>query len=70
VNAVAEAVTLATEVVVQRSDGSVRMRDIPVVITTSRGYTDLCIDRPTLHIGLRLSGAERIALIEALGGHV
>jgi hypothetical protein len=62
--------TLVTELMVARATGTVRIRDIPLKVEQRRGYYDLDFTVPTLGVTIRLSGAERIALIEALGGHV
>lgn len=62
--------TLVTELLVSRPTDSVRLRDVPLRIESRRGYTDLELTVPTLGVTIRLNGAERVALIEALGGKV
>jgi hypothetical protein len=60
--------TLVTELTIHRPTGVTRVRDVPVRVEQRRSYTDLELTLPTLAVTIRLSGAERIALIEALGG--
>jgi hypothetical protein len=62
--------TLVTELMVVRPTGTVRVRDVPLKVEPRRQYIDLDFTMPTLGVTIRLNGAERIALIEALGGHV
>jgi hypothetical protein len=66
--------TLISEVSIYAPEGVLRSRDVPVrVEPLVRGRTLITIERRTdglNDVTLLLSGAERIALIEALGGHV
>jgi hypothetical protein len=65
--------TLVTEVTIHRPNSVTRMQNVPVHIEARRGiYTDVefVAASEQVAINVRLSGAERIALIEMLGGEV
>jgi hypothetical protein len=61
--------TLATRVTFTHPKGVVDRRDAIVLVTPGpRGYVTLETLASDTHVAIRLSEAERIALIEALGG--
>ena len=65
--------TLASEVVVRRDSGTARVRNVVVIAESRpRGGTRLSFNNPGSYDGVDviLTEAERIALIEALGGTV
>lgn len=63
--------TLVSLVRINRMTGTDRMRDCKVEVETNlRGKTTLSILDAETSIEVSLDGAERIALIEALGGTV
>lgn len=63
--------TLVSEVVIERPVSTLTMEDVPVTVDqTYGGGAILSIERPTMKMTIGLSGAERISLIEALGGVV
>ena len=63
--------TLASEVAIERPISTHRFQDVLVEVDQTIGNGAVIqIARPTMTITIDLSGAERIALIEALGGHV
>lgn len=62
--------TLVTSVTINTRDGVTHMNDVPLAV--ERGHRTIAVHLTARHEGqavtIRLSGAERIALIEALGG--
>jgi hypothetical protein len=62
--------TLVTELTVHRPTGTHRHPDVPARIEQRGVYVDIEFTLPTLGVTVRLNRAERISLIEALGGHV
>jgi hypothetical protein len=62
--------TLVSEVIRRRPNGSDSRRNcVTTIVTTPRGMTLVTIDHGLDgSTTIRLTGAERIALIEALGG--
>ena len=62
--------TLVTQVTIHRIDGVTRMRDVPTDITRRGRHTDIEFThlRDEVGVTVRLTEAERIALIEGLGG--
>jgi hypothetical protein len=66
-----ENTTLVSEVVWVRPTGVERLHDVPVVVQHSlRGHTLITMQGHERAVTVRLSPAERISLIEALGGTV
>ena len=61
--------TLATQVVSHRPTGVTRLHDVPVVVEQSRGKTFVTLGSTKDYgVTVILTEAERIALVEALGG--
>ena len=62
--------TLVTEVTIRRTRSVERLHDCVTTVEDLRrtGRSRITIESPDIDISIDLTGAERIALIEALGG--